>query len=135
MNKLINISLTIGILFFIGMEIIKNLSSGTKTKIIATLKKDFLKLPLSTQMAIVSFGIGTLLLLLHFIFKKSDIIIFTGIYYVLISFLVNGLILLKLIIDWITEVENRPNIERQALILFANIPISFVYFLIVIYTF
>ena len=135
MNKLINISMTIGILFFIGMEIIKNLSSGTKTKIIAAMKKDFLKLPLSTQMAIVSFGIGTLLLLLHFIFKKSDIIIFTGIYYVLISFLVNGLMLLKLIIDWITEVENRLNIERQALILFANIPISFVYFLIVIYTF
>lgn len=99
------------------------------------MEKDFLKLPLSTQMAIVSFGIGTLLLLLHFIFKKSDIIIFTGIYYVLISFLVNGLTLLKLIIDWITEVENRPNIERQALILFANIPISFVYFLIAIYTF
>ena len=99
------------------------------------MEKDFLKLPLSTQMAIVSFGIGTLLLLLHFIFKKSDIIIFTGIYYVLISFLVNGLMLLKLIIDWITEVENRPNIERQALILFANIPIYFVYFLIVIYTF
>lgn len=99
------------------------------------MEKDFLKLPLSTQMAIVSFGIGTLLLLLHFIFKKSDIIIFTGIYCVLISFLVNGLMLLKLIIDWITEVENRPNIERQALILFANIPISFVYFLIVIYTF
>lgn len=99
------------------------------------MEKDFLKLPLSTQMAIVSFGIGTLLLILHFIFKKSDIIIVTGIYYVLISFLVNGLMLLKLIIDWITEPLNRPQIERQALILFANIPISFVYFLIVIYTF
>ncbi|MFN7045642.1 MAG: hypothetical protein ACK4M1_10635 [Flavobacterium sp.] len=99
------------------------------------MEKDFLKLSLAIQMAIVSFGIGTLLLLLHFIFKNSDIIIITGIYYVLISFLVNGLMLLKLIIDWITEVENRPKIERQALILFANIPISFVYFLIVIYTF
>ena len=99
------------------------------------MEKDFLKLSLSTQMAIVSFGIGTLLLILHFIFKKSDIIIVTGIYYVLISFLVNGLMLLKLIIDWITEPLNRPQIERQALILFANIPISFVYFLIVIYTF
>ena len=42
--------------------------------------------------------------------------------------------LLKLIIDWITEPLNRPQIERQALILFANVPISFVYFLIVIYT-
>ena len=99
------------------------------------MEKDFLKLPLSTQMAIVSFGIGTLLLLFHFIFKNSDIVIPIGIYYVLIAFIVNGLVLLKLIIDWITEVENRPNIERQALILFANIPISFVYFLIVIYTF
>lgn len=99
------------------------------------MEKDFLKLPLSTQMAIVSFGIGTLLLLLHFIFKNSDIIIITGIYYILISLLVNGLMFLKLIIDWITEAENRPNIERQVLILFANIPISFVYFLIVIYTF
>ena len=37
------------------------------------MEKDFLKLPLAIQMAIVSFGIGTLLLLLHFIFKKSDI--------------------------------------------------------------
>ena len=98
------------------------------------MKKDFLKLPLAIQMAIVSFGIGTLLLLLHFIFKNSDIIVTVGIYYVLISFLINGLMLLKLIIDWITEPLNRPQIEKQALILFTNVPISFVYFLIVIYT-
>ena len=98
------------------------------------MEKDFLKLPLAIQMAIVSFGIGTLLLLLHFIFKKSDIIVTVGIYYVLISFLINGLMLLKLIIDWITEPLNRPQIERQALILFANVPISFIYFLIVIST-
>lgn len=97
------------------------------------MEKDFLKLPLAIQMAIVSFGIGTLLLL-HFIFKNSDKIVTVGIYYVLISFLINGLMLLKLIIDWITEPLNRPKIERQALILFANVPISFVYFLIVIYT-
>ena len=95
------------------------------------MEKDFLKLPLAIQMAIVSFGIGTLLLLLHFIFKKSDIIVTVGIYYVLISFLINGLMLLKLII---IEPLNRSKIERQALILFANVPISFVYFLIVIYT-
>ena len=98
------------------------------------MEKDFLKLPLAIQMAIVSFGIGTLLLLLHFIFKNSDIKIPFGIYYVLIAFLVNGLMLLKLIIDWVTEPLNRSKIERQALILFANVPISFVYFLIVIYT-
>lgn len=98
------------------------------------MEKDFLKLPLAIQMAIVSFGIGTVLLLLHFIFKKSDIIIVIGIYYVLISFIVNGLMLLKLVIDWITEPLNRSQIERQALILFANVPISFVYFLIVIST-
>lgn len=98
------------------------------------MEKNFLKLPLSTQMAIVSFGIGTLLLLLHFIFKNSDIIIPFGIYYVLIAFIINGLMLLKLIIDWVTEPLNRSKIERQALILFANVPISFVYFLIVIYT-
>ncbi|RAK25373.1 hypothetical protein B0I03_101547 [Flavobacterium aquaticum] len=41
MNKLINISMTIGILFFIGMEIIKNQSSETKTKLITTWKKIF----------------------------------------------------------------------------------------------
>lgn len=98
------------------------------------MEKDFLKLPLSTQMAIASFVIGTLLLLLHFVFKDSDMIIPIGIYYVLIAFLVNGLMLLKLIIDWIIEPLNRSKIERQALILFANVPISFVYFLIVIYT-
>ncbi len=41
MNKLINISMTIGILFFIGMEIIKNLASETKTKLTTTWKKIF----------------------------------------------------------------------------------------------
>ena len=98
------------------------------------MEKDFLKLPLAIQMAIVSFGIGTLLLLLHFIFKNSYIIVTVGIYYVLISFLINGLMFLKLIIDWFTEIQSRHKIERQALILFANVPISFIYFLIVIST-
>jgi len=41
MNKLINISMTIGILFFIGMEIIKNISLETKTKLFTTWKKIF----------------------------------------------------------------------------------------------
>ncbi|WP_262709734.1 hypothetical protein [Flavobacterium cheniae] len=41
MNKLINISMTIGILFFIGMEIIKNLSSEINKRIIVLWKKIF----------------------------------------------------------------------------------------------
>ncbi|WP_290822302.1 hypothetical protein [Flavobacterium sp.] len=41
MNKLINISMTIGILFFIGMEITKNSITETKTKIRTTWKKSF----------------------------------------------------------------------------------------------
>ncbi|MCW1149059.1 hypothetical protein [Flavobacterium lacisediminis] len=41
MNKLINISMTIGILFFIGIEITKNISSEAQTKIKTTWKKIF----------------------------------------------------------------------------------------------
>lgn len=36
------------------------------------MEKDFLKLPLSTQMAIVSFGIGSLLFVLYYTFHSKN---------------------------------------------------------------
>jgi len=134
MNKLINISMTIGILFFIGMEIIKNLSSETKTKLTTTWKKIFLKLPLSTQMAIVSFGIGSLLFVLYFPFKESDNLIKIGIIYVVIALVANGLMLIKLIYDCFVLPVERLNIIKQILILLINVPISFFYFIVILYT-
>lgn len=96
------------------------------------MEKDFLKLPLAIQMAIVSFSIGTFILLLHFVLKNSDLVIIIGIYYLVIAFIVNGLMLLKLIFDWVTESKNRKSTLLQITILLINIPIAFFYFYLVI---
>ena len=96
------------------------------------MEKDFLKLPLAIQMAIVSFSIGTFILLLHFVLKNSDLVIIIGIYYLVIAFIVNGIMLLKLIFDWVTESKNRKSTLLQITILLINIPIAFFYFYLVI---
>ena len=96
------------------------------------MEKDFLKLPFAIQMAIVSFSIGTFILLLHFVLKNSDLVIIIGIYYLVIAFIVNGIMLLKLIFDWVTESKNRKSTLLQITILLINIPIAFFYFYLVI---
>lgn len=98
------------------------------------MEKDFLKLPLSTQMAIISFGIGSLLFVLYFPFKESDNLIKIGIIYVVIALVANGLMLIKLIYDCFVLPVERLNIIKQILILLINVPISFFYFIVILYT-
>ena len=98
------------------------------------MEKDFLKLPLSTQMAIVSFGIGSLLFVLYFPFRESENLIKIGIIYIVIDFITNGLMLIKLIYDWFVLPIERSNIIKQILILLINVPISFFYFVVILYS-
>ncbi|WP_143165289.1 hypothetical protein [Flavobacterium cucumis] len=98
------------------------------------MEKDFLKLALPTQMAMVSFGIGTLLFGLFFLFKTSDNLIKIGMIYIAVAFIANGLMLLKLIYDGFFIPNQRSNAIKQILILLINLPIAFLYFVIILYT-
>ena len=61
------------------------------------MEKDFLKLPLAIQMAIVSFGIGTILFASFFFVNDKMQMVVIGYNFVIICFIVNSLMLLKLI--------------------------------------
>ena len=98
------------------------------------MEKDFLKLPFSIQIAILSFLIGTLLFISYFIFPKWDNIIFIGILYVLAALFFNIIVLINLCVNFITEPFQRKNIALQMVIVLTNIPIALFYFSIIIYS-
>ncbi len=86
----------------------------------------------STQLTGVSFGIGTLLLVLHKIFPHAQDIILVGIGYVIIAFVINLLVFLFLFYLFITNPFNRGYFIGKMFIMLANIPIAVFYFLLVI---
>ena len=91
----------------------------------------FLNLPISTKIAFISFSIGTLLFGTYFLLPSSDNLLFIGLFYTLIAITTNGILFLKLIYNWITDPTNRFSIEKQGLVLLANIPIAILYFFII----
>ena len=93
----------------------------------------FLNLPISTKIAFISFTIGTVLFGTYFLLPRSENLLFIGLFYTLIAITTNGIIFLKLIYNWITDPTNRYSIEKQALVLLANIPIAILYFFIIFY--
>lgn len=93
----------------------------------------FLNLPISTKIAFISFSIGTLLFGTYFLIPRSNNCLFIGLFYTLIAITTNGIIFLKLIYNWITDPTNRYSIEKQGLVLLANIPIAILYFFIIFY--
>ena len=94
----------------------------------------FLNLPISTKIAFISFTIGTLLFGTYFLIPRSENLLFIGLFYTLIAIFVNGIMFLKLIYDWITNPTKRYSIEKQGLVLLANIPIAILYFFIIFYS-
>lgn len=86
----------------------------------------------SVQFATVTFIIGTLLFLLYLIFPKAHGIIIAGFYFVIIAILSNGLLFLILLVELILNTNNRKKNILKILILLANIPISILYFMIVL---
>lgn len=91
----------------------------------------FLNLPISTKIAFISFTIGTLLFGTYFLIPRSNNLIIIGLSYTLIAITTNGIIFLKLIYNWITDPTNRFSIEKQGLVLLANIPIAILYLFII----
>jgi len=87
----------------------------------------------STQLAIGSFLIGTLLLILHLLFR-SGIVIEIGLIYVSLVFLMNLIMLINLVILCFTQKNHQEYFTIKFLIILANIPITFVYIKIIIET-
>lgn len=87
---------------------------------------------LSTQIAIASFGMGTLLFILNQLFRSIDFIYVIGIFYVMIALFVNGIVLLNLIHHFIFFRNHREYFAIKILIVLANFPIAAGYFYITI---
>ena len=85
---------------------------------------------LSTQIAITSFVIGTILLIAYLLLLNSSLLQI-GIIYLIIAFLVNLIMLVYLIYLWITQKNHQEYFTIKILIMLANIPIAFVYLKIV----
>lgn len=92
------------------------------------MKNYFLKLPISTKIALISFTIGSLLFGAFFLIPSSENLIFIGLFYTLLAITLNGIVFLKLIYNWITDKENRNSTAKQGLVILANIPIAILYF-------
>jgi|SRR6218665_661380 len=86
----------------------------------------------STQTALFSFGIGTLILVTHLLFPKANRIIYCGLVYVVLAAIINILVLLVLLYHFIVTPNYREYFAIKILILLANIPIAVLYFFIVI---
>lgn len=94
-------------------------------------KYQFKDLPFSTQLAIISFGIGTLLFLSYSLFPKFHILAFIGYIYLIMAFFINTIVFFYLIYLFFKE-NNTEDIIIRILILLANIPIAFLYAYIVL---
>jgi hypothetical protein len=87
---------------------------------------------LSTQIAIASFALGTLVFLLNQLLPREDIIFVIGIFYVLTAMFVNGVVVLNLIHHFIFFQNHREYFGVKILIVLANIPIAALFFYLTI---
>ncbi len=94
---------------------------------------EILKMPLWTF--IISFGLGTLILLLFMVCMVNkdnpDKVIITGIIYVLAATVINFALLLFLIVCAFVHKEYRKQILERTAVMLINIPIAVLYFFIV----
>jgi len=97
--------------------------------------KLFQKLSFTTQLALISFLIGTILFLLYFLIPKNESILFLGLFYVFAASFLNGIAFLALIFHLINNKKNREETLIKILIILANIPIAIAYFFILINSF
>ncbi len=89
----------------------------------------------TTQLMLVSLAFGTLLLLIHLVLPRNEFVIITGYFYVILTFLVNFLAAILLIIKLFLNLKEYEMYVIRLLILLANIPIAALYFYITIITF
>jgi hypothetical protein len=85
----------------------------------------------STELAIISFAMGTVLLVIQKLAPNNFEILFIGLFYILFALLVNGIMLINLAYHFIILPKHREYIAIKILILLANIPVTILYILIV----
>ena len=71
----------------------------------------------STQLAIASFGMGTLILLFYLVNPREERILILGFFYVLFAALVNGVIFLNLLYHFMTNPFRREILAIKILLL------------------
>jgi membrane-bound ClpP family serine protease len=95
--------------------------------------QNFKTLPFSTKLMLFCLAIGSILLLLHYIFPKENMILIVGYIYVVTAIIINSITLVYLLIqlglNW-QEAEIR---IIRILILLSNLPIAAFYFYLVLY--
>lgn len=96
-----------------------------------TKKKSF-KGAFSSEIAIATFAIGTVLFLLYQLVPEKHGLIITGVFYILFAILVNGVLLLILLYHYIRLPNQREYIAIKIMILLINIPIAVLYLYLII---
>jgi len=86
----------------------------------------------TTELAIASFAIGTIILALHQLFSSNVQIMIFGFFYVIFAGIINGIVFLNLAYHFIMLPNQREEIAIKALILLSNIPIAIFYVYLVI---
>lgn len=81
----------------------------------------------STHMAIGSFAIGTLILLLYKIIPENSNMLLIGLAYIVIAFVLNSLVFFHLLYYFVTQKNYREYFAVKMLILLVNVPISALY--------
>ncbi len=89
------------------------------------------RLKATIKIATLFFIIGTVLLILHFIFGTSNFIIWLGYMYVWLAAFINSIILILLIVALFID-KRRIETLKSIGVLLLNIPIALVYFQMVI---
>jgi hypothetical protein len=85
----------------------------------------------STELALISFAIGTVLLIIQKLTPLNIEILIIGLLYTLFAILANVIMLFKLLSYFIKLPKQREYLAIKILILLANIPITYLYFQIV----
>lgn len=86
--------------------------------------------PLSTKIALLSFVMGTLLLISYLLFKTS-FLINLGFWYVIIAIIINSIMFMYLIFKLLFSKNNKEDIVIEMFLLLSNIPVTVLYFTIV----
>ena len=96
--------------------------------------KQFRNVYPTTQLMLLSLTLGTILMLLHLLFPKNELIIIIGYFYVLIALFVNLFAAAILVIKLFFNSHEYQIYIIRILILFSNVPIAALYLFIILKT-
>lgn len=86
----------------------------------------------STQVAVVSFAIGSLIFLAYTAFPDASELVVAGFFYVMLAFLVNAMVLLQLLYLFFGHPQWRRYFAFRVLIMLANVPVVVLYLFAII---